>query len=93
VAGSKLFNKRLFFETHEEWEESWRRAEGGRRELLRGLIQIAVGYEHMKRGNRVGARSLLKQGVRRLRPHTRRAGVGQLVRRSPTCHASRPTPA
>jgi hypothetical protein len=82
VAGSRLFNNRLFFETHEEWEESWRRAVGSRRELLRGLIQVAVGYEHLKRRNAVGARSLLRQGVRRLRPHVRRAGVRELVRRA-----------
>lgn len=82
VAGSKLFNRRLFFETHEEWEEVWRRAVGSRRELLRGLIQVSVGYEHLKRGNHYGTRSLLRQGMRRLRPHVRRPGVRALVRRA-----------
>jgi predicted metal-dependent hydrolase len=82
VAGSRLFNARAFYETHEEWEEVWRRATGSRREMLRGLIQIAVGYEHLKRGNDVGARSLLRQGVRRLRPRTRARGVRELIDRA-----------
>lgn len=78
LAGSRLFNAGSFFETHEEWEEVWRRASGPRRELLRGLIQISVGYEHLKRGNITGAISLLSQGVRRLRYHTPKAGVRDL---------------
>lgn len=72
----------MFYDTHEEWEEVWRRATGARREILRGLIQVSVGYEHLKRGNSVGARSLLRQGVRRLRPHTRSRGVRELVERA-----------
>ncbi len=56
----------------------WRRASGPRRELLRGLIQVSVGYEHLKRGNCYGARSLLRQGARRLGPHWRRGGVREL---------------
>lgn len=82
VAGSRLFNRRLFYETHEEWEEAWRRSAGPRRELLRGLIQWAVAYEHLKRGNRVGTRSLLRQAIRRLRPHARRPGVREVLRRA-----------
>ncbi|HVE90678.1 MAG TPA: DUF309 domain-containing protein [Actinomycetota bacterium] len=78
MAGSRLFNSGAFFETHEEWEEVWRRASGPRREMLRGLIQVSVGYEHLKRGNCYGARSLLRQGARRLAPHWRRRGVREL---------------
>jgi hypothetical protein len=56
----------------------WRRAKGSRRRLLHGLIQVAVGYEHNKRGNPRGMRSLLRQGATKLRYFTRRPGVGEL---------------
>lgn len=82
LAGSRLFNRRQYYDAHEEWEEVWRRAAGSRRELLRGLIQVCVGYEHLKRGNHFGAGSLLRQGIRRLRPHRRVAGVRELVARA-----------
>lgn len=78
VAGSRLFNAGSFYETHEEWEEVWRRSAGPRREMLRGLIQVSVGYEHLRRGNLVGACSLLRQGIRRLGPHARKPGVREL---------------
>jgi predicted metal-dependent hydrolase len=78
VAGSRLFNKREFYKGHDEWEEVWRRASGPRRRLLHGLIQVAVGYEHQKRGNPRGMRSLLRQGGAKLRHFTRRPGVREL---------------
>ena len=50
------------------------RPQGDTRETLQGLIQIAVGYQHLANGNRAGARSLLVEGSGRL--HQRRlAGV------------------
>ena len=56
----------------------WRRATGTRRRLLHGLIQVAVGYEHRKRGNPRGMRSLLRQGAAKLRHFTRRPGVREI---------------
>jgi len=54
-----------------DWlEPAWREAEGGEREALQGLIQIAVGYQHLANGNLAGARALLDEGARRLRGHT-----------------------
>jgi predicted metal-dependent hydrolase len=82
VAGSRLFNKRDFYQGHDEWEEVWRRAKGPRRRLLHGLIQVAVGYEHQKRGNPRGMHSLLTQGARKLSSFTRRAGVRELRERA-----------
>jgi predicted metal-dependent hydrolase len=78
VAGSRLFNRREYYKGHDEWEEVWRRATGARRRLLHGLIQVAVGYEHLKRGNMRGMRSLLRQGAAKLRHFTRRPGVREL---------------
>ena len=38
------------------------RAEGRDREALQGLIQIAVGFQHLANGNVAGARALLHDG-------------------------------
>jgi hypothetical protein len=62
-----LFDAGLFFETHELLEPHWRQASGDLREALQGLIQIAVGYQHHVNGNASGARSLLAEGVVRVR--------------------------
>jgi hypothetical protein len=82
VKGSRLCNKRNFYEGHDEWEEVWRRASGPRRRMLHGLIQVAVGYEHHRRGNPKGMRSLLRQGAAKLSRFTRRPGVRELRARA-----------
>lgn len=82
MLGSRLFNAREFYKGHDEWEEVWRRATGTRKRLLHGLIQVAVGYEHQKRGNPRGMRSLLRQGADKLGRFTRRAGVREIRERA-----------
>jgi hypothetical protein len=67
-----LFDAGLFFEVHEHLEPRWFRASGGEREALQGLIQVAVGFQHLANGNVVGARRLLAESAARLR--------GQLAR-------------
>ena len=69
-AAAALFDAHLYFEVHELLEPAWRDAEGGEREALQGLIQIAVGYQHLANGNFAGARALLDEGRRRLRGQT-----------------------
>jgi predicted metal-dependent hydrolase len=59
---------------HEVLEPHWAAAQGDDREMLQGLIQIAVGYQHLANGNRAGARSLLVEGSGRLQQR-RLAGV------------------
>jgi len=61
-----LFDAGLFFEVHEVLEPHWREAAGDSREVLQGLIQIAVGYQHLVNGNARGARALLGEGLRRV---------------------------
>src|SRR5262249_59431356 len=65
-AAAALFDAPLYFEVHELLEPFWRDAGGGEREALQGLIQIAVGYQHLANGNLAGARALLDEGCRRL---------------------------
>jgi Domain of unknown function (DUF309) len=66
-AASVLFGVELYFEVHELLEPYWRDAEGDLRQVLQGLIQIAVGYQHLANGNRAGARSVLADGLERVR--------------------------
>ena len=67
VAAAVLFDAGLHFEVHELVEPHWARAQGAERQALQGLIQIAVGFQHLANGNLEGARSLLAEGCRRLR--------------------------
>jgi hypothetical protein len=63
---AQLFDAGLYFEVHEALEPYWVRAEGPERDGLQGLIQIAVGYQHLAHDNVAGARSLLGEGSFRL---------------------------
>jgi Domain of unknown function (DUF309) len=66
-AAADLFEAGLGFEMHEMLEPHWQAASGAEREALQGLIQIAVGYQHLANGNGIGGRSLLADGAERLR--------------------------
>ena len=66
-AAATLFDAHLYFEVHELLEPSWREAQGSDREALQGLIQVAVGYQHLANANLAGARALLGEGRDRLR--------------------------
>jgi len=61
-AAASLFDVGLYYEVHEVLEPCWMRAEGDDREALQGLIQIAVGFQHLANGNVTGARGLLADG-------------------------------
>jgi hypothetical protein len=62
-----LFDAGLGFEVHELLEPHWVRASGESRSTLQGLIQIAVGYQHLANGNVVGGQALLQEGSDRIR--------------------------
>ena len=62
-AAGALFDAGLYFEVHELLEPCWFRALGREREALQGLIQIAVGFQHLVNGNRRGALTLLHDGA------------------------------
>ena len=64
-----LFEAGLYFETHEVLEPFWMRALGAEREALQGLIQVAVGFQHLANGNLDGARALLRDGATKLAGH------------------------
>ncbi|HJR80692.1 MAG TPA: DUF309 domain-containing protein [Anaerolineales bacterium] len=53
--GLHLFNAGEYFEAHEALEDAWNAEKGKVRELYRGILQIAVVYLHVRRGNYNGA--------------------------------------
>ncbi|SDT56197.1 hypothetical protein SAMN05444162_4986 [Paenibacillaceae bacterium GAS479] len=64
---AEFHGTRDYFECHELLEEYWKEhpddADAG---LWHGLIQIAVGQYHLRRGNREGARKMLRSAWQRL---------------------------
>lgn len=53
--GLQLFNAEEYFEAHEALEDAWNAEEGDARNLYRGILQTAVVYLHITRGNYNGA--------------------------------------
>jgi len=69
LEGVEQFNKQEFFDCHETLEHLWMEDRSPERELIQGIIQIAVGYYHYLRGNRVGALKLLTRGLERIKKY------------------------
>ena len=55
IQGINLFNEGKFFDAHEELEMAWRDEAGEIRDLYQGILQVAVTYLHITRGNYEGA--------------------------------------
>lgn len=53
--GIALFNAGEYFEAHEALEAAWREELGAIRNLYQGILQVAVTYLHIQRGNYGGA--------------------------------------
>jgi uncharacterized protein len=68
VHGIHLFNHQDFFEAHEALEAAWKDEKGPIRHLYRGILQVAVGYYHLKRGNISGARKMFQRCLEWLAP-------------------------
>ncbi len=66
--GIRLFNAGNYFEAHEELENAWRQETRPIRELYRGILQVAVAYYHITRGNLVGAQKMFRRSKRWLAP-------------------------
>jgi uncharacterized protein len=68
LEGIRYFNHGHFFEAHEALEAAWRQETGPVRELYRGILQVAVAYYHLQRGNLVGAHKLFQRCKKWLDP-------------------------
>jgi predicted metal-dependent hydrolase len=64
--GIGLFNRGEFFECHEVLEAAWLEAAGEEKIFLQGLIQVAVSFYHLRRGNFPGSQRLLRAGREKL---------------------------
>jgi predicted metal-dependent hydrolase len=64
--GIGLFNRGEFFECHEILEAAWLEAAGAEKNFLQGLIQVAVSFYHLRRGNFTGSSRLLRAGLEKL---------------------------
>lgn len=64
--GILQFNAQEYFDCHETLEELWKDYKESDREAIQGIIQLAVGYYHLKRGNKPGALKLFERGSARV---------------------------
>ena len=98
------FDHQHFFEAHEVWEALWRDlprsaeldAPGSDRRFVQGLIQLAVSFEHWKRGNPRGARGQWEKAAEKLSVcGAERNGVKLvlLLERAPQFYGARDLPA
>lgn len=59
----RLIDEGRPFHAHEVLELAWKSVPPGERQVWKGLAQIAVGLTHARRGNGVGAVTLLRRGA------------------------------
>lgn len=79
--GILLLNAGRYFEAHEELEAAWRDEPGRIRHLYQGILEAAVTYLHITRGNYPGAVKVYKRSMRWLKDWPelcRGVQVGQL---------------
>lgn len=67
--GIALFNRSLFYDAHDSWEEIWRSTTPEPRDLFQGLVQVTAGMHHaLDRRRPEPAARVLAKGRRRLEP-------------------------
>ncbi|MGA2926660.1 MAG: DUF309 domain-containing protein [Solirubrobacteraceae bacterium] len=62
------FNRGEFFQQHETLELEWLQERDPVRYLYQGILQIGIGFEHLRRGNPRGAQRLWQRGISYLGP-------------------------
>jgi hypothetical protein len=81
LRGLELFNRGEYFEAHEALEEAWNEDDTPGRELYRAILQVAVAYLQVERGNYNGALKMflrLRQWIDPLPERCRGVEVAQL---------------
>jgi len=68
VRGLELFKAGDYFEAHEELEHAWNAESGPARELYRAVLQVAVAYLQISRGNYAGAMKMFLRARQWLDP-------------------------
>ncbi|HEY86142.1 MAG TPA: DUF309 domain-containing protein [Chloroflexi bacterium] len=88
--GIKEFNQELFYRCHETLEDVWKEEQRPIRLLYQGILQISVGYFHIKQGNWRGAAKVIERGIpkaARFRPACQGIDVADLVTQAQAVHA------
>jgi len=65
--GMKLFNSCQWYESHDVFEEIWHETGGPERQLLQGILQVAVAQVHLENSNVNGAMILYGEALGRLK--------------------------
>jgi predicted metal-dependent hydrolase len=81
IKGLESFNRGHYFEAHEELESAWNEDKSPARELYRAVLQVAVAYLQIERGNYNGAMKMFLRSRQWLEPlpdHCRGIDIGRL---------------
>ncbi len=65
--GMKLFNSCQWYKSHDVFEEIWYETSGPERQLLQGILQVAVAQVHLENSNINGATILYGEALGRLK--------------------------
>jgi predicted metal-dependent hydrolase len=65
--GMKLFNSCQWYKSHDVFEEIWHETGGPERQLIQGILQVAVAQVHLENGNFNGATILYGEALGRLK--------------------------
>ena len=65
--GMKLFNSCQWYKSHDVFEEIWHETGGPERQLLQGILQVAVAQVHLDNNNINGAKILYGEAFGRLK--------------------------
>jgi hypothetical protein len=66
LKGIEEFNEGRYWQCHETLELLWRAESRPVRDLYQGILQVAVGFHHLRSGNYAGAVEVLRRGLARL---------------------------
>ena len=67
ATGMKLFNSCQWYKSHDVFEEIWHETGGPERQLIQGILQVAVAQVHLENGNLNGATILYGEALGRLK--------------------------
>ena len=65
--GMKLFNSCQWYKSHDVFEEIWHETGGPERQVLQGILQVAVAQVHLENSNINGATILYGEALGRLK--------------------------
>ena len=86
--GMKLFNSCQWYKSHDVFEEIWHETGGPERQLIQGILQVAVAQVHLENRNSNGAMILYGEALGRLK-RFHLANFGLDIERLSNCVSTR----